>query len=585
MAVQRSDALPRGYTLDRYQIESILGEGGFGITYLASHIPMGQKVAIKEYLPMEFAVREKNTTVAPRSTKTEETYRWGLERFLQEAKVLAQFSDHPNIVSVRDFFEANGTAYLVMEYLEGQTFGQWLIRNPQPSQDQLLQLMIPVLDGLRAIHAKQYLHRDIKPGNVFIRSDGRPVLIDFGSARQAMGEYSRSLSVVLSEGYAPNEQYSRNGKQGPWTDVYAVGACLWRAVSGHEPPPAPDRSAARDNEEPDPLVSALEIGKGHYSEKLLQAIDWSLTYLPKSRPQSVNEFQELLLQEWQYNNHPSQQTALAPAPENFPITKDKVEPIFNTSPPLPSHSKIFDIEPELVFITSGKFIMGCLEGEKSALIGRGMLRDNTEGGCYGDEKPAHEINISSFFLGKYPITFTEFDYFCESVGVAKPDDEGWGRGKRPVINISWHDAQTYVRWLCTQTNRHYRLPTEAEWEYAARGGSNTAYPWGNLVDLRYTNCGGKMGKTTHVDQYPDNSFGLHDMHGNVWEWCQDWYAHDYYLFSPANNPKGPEMGTERVLRGGSWNFHPRGVRSAARDRSLPDRKLSSIGFRIALDPQ
>jgi serine/threonine protein kinase len=295
---QRGDALMQGYELDRYRIERILGEGGFGITYLAQHTHTGKPVAIKEYLPSEFALREGGSTVLPRGSKSENAYRWGLARFMDEAKTLETFTGHPNIVAVRDFFEVNGTAYLVMQYEEGQTFGQWLADHPHPSEQQLLDIFIPILDGLREVHSKDYLHRDIKPGNIYLRNNGTPLLIDFGASRQALGEHSKSLSVVLTEGYAAKEQYSKRGNQGAWTDIYAVGATLWRSISGEDPEPAPDRGEARDSGHPDPLRPAVEVGRGRYSEGFLKAIDWALTYAPQNRPQTVREWQDMLLKGW-----------------------------------------------------------------------------------------------------------------------------------------------------------------------------------------------------------------------------------------------------------------------------------------------
>jgi serine/threonine protein kinase len=310
---QRSDALAAGYELDRYRIERMLGEGGFGITYLARHIHTGKPVAIKEYLPSEFALRESNSTVLPRGGKSEDAYRWGLARFMDEAKTLETFAGHPNIVVVRDFFEANGTAYLVMQYEEGQTFGQWLADHPHPAEQQLLDIFIPILDGLREVHSKQFLHRDIKPGNIYLRTNGTPLLIDFGSSRQALGEHSKSLSVVLTEGYAAKEQYSKRGNQGAWTDIYAVGATLWRSISGEDPEPAPDRGEARDSGHPDPLRPAVETGRGRYSEGFLKAIDWALAYDPQNRPQTVHEWQNLLL-----NNQSVPKPSPKPIPQPIP---------------------------------------------------------------------------------------------------------------------------------------------------------------------------------------------------------------------------------------------------------------------------
>jgi serine/threonine protein kinase len=228
----------------RYVVGRILGEpGGFGVTYLSYDRLQEKRVAIKEYMPREIAGRDTDgVSVVPHSGKGSEEFEYGKEQFLEEAKTLARF-DHANIVSVQDFFEDNGTAYLVMEYYEGKPLDQYLADQPDGRMDPEVatEIMLRVLDGLKEIHAKGYLHRDVKPENVYLTKEGRPILIDFGAARQAVGERSRSLSVMMTPGYAPYEQYRRDGDQGPHTDVYGAGATLYRMVTGEKPLPATDR--------------------------------------------------------------------------------------------------------------------------------------------------------------------------------------------------------------------------------------------------------------------------------------------------------------------------------------------------------
>ncbi len=293
-----SHALPLNYLIGSYKIEGYLGEGGFGITYLARHSRLQDLVAIKEYFPSEFSSRESNSTVIPKS-QAQETYAWGLERFLDEAKTLIQFK-HPNIITVRDYFEMNHTGYIVMDYEVGRTFKGWLkelfaITGDTPSEQQLLDIIIPILDALTTLHNAKYLHRDIKPDNIYVRSNGTSVLIDFGASRQALGDKSKSLSTILSPGYAPKEQYSSRGNFGPWTDLYALSATLYYAITGHKPPSSTDRGDARDEGLADPLDPAQEICKDKYSEDFLQAIDAGLAYLPKDRPQTAEEFKIALL--------------------------------------------------------------------------------------------------------------------------------------------------------------------------------------------------------------------------------------------------------------------------------------------------
>lgn len=283
-------ALPIGTTIENYEITDILGAGGFGITYKGHDNDLNCAVAIKEYLPASLAIRRPDgTTVIAKSDVDTTNYEYGLKRFMDEARTLALFKE-PNIVRVFRFFRANGTAYLVMEYEDGQALSAFLRKQKKPlSEDQIKAIIIPILDGLRAVHAQHYLHRDIKPGNIYLRKNGSPVLLDFGSARQALVGQSQSLTGVVTPGYGPFEQYNTRGKQGPWTDLYAIGATMYRCVTNKMPPDAPDRIAALQENEPDPILPAVEAGKGRYSEKFLRTIDWMLSPNLKNRPQSVKE--------------------------------------------------------------------------------------------------------------------------------------------------------------------------------------------------------------------------------------------------------------------------------------------------------
>ena len=215
-----------------------------------------------------------------------------------------------------------------------------------------------------------------------------------------------------------------------------------------------------------------------------------------------------------------------------------------------------------------------------------------EGNGYNDERrPVHKVKVElTIFaiIGRYPVTFAEYDLFCEAVGRAKPKDKGWGREQRPVINVSWEDAAAYCQWLSQETGQPYRLPTEAEWEYACRAGSEISWCFGDdeaqLQDYAWYEK--NSGNKTHpVGEKKANAWGLHDMHGNVWEGCADWYDADYYAVSPKNNPEDPESGSARVIRGGSSNDAPMFIRSAFRVRFTPDNSFNYLGFRLVLSLQ
>ena len=302
------NALPMQSMLQEYRVEQVLGAGGFGITYRARDTNLDKDVAIKEYLPGELAMRAPDGNVVAQATSHEAGYKWGLERFLLEARTLAKFS-HPHIVRVLRYFEANSTAYMVMDYEKGDPLKTILQHDPQPAEARLKALIAPLLDGLSAVHATGFLHRDIKPDNIFIRADGRPVLIDFGAARQALGGETRSLTAILTPGFAPLEQYSGDGKQGPWTDLYAMGGVLYRAVADKNPPDAVTRIRG------DSLPAGLAAAHGKYSEPFLSAIEWALTLDEKKRPQSVEEWKKGLFSTNSIETGIKPQTLKAPQPE------------------------------------------------------------------------------------------------------------------------------------------------------------------------------------------------------------------------------------------------------------------------------
>lgn len=283
---------PRTVLNNQYLLGRVLGQGGFGITYLAWDMSIQRKVAVKEYFPHGFANRSQDRlTVSVYSDKNKEDFSYGLSKFLEEARSLAKFQDHPGIVSVLTFFEANGTGYLVMEYVEGMTFKAYLEQEGGKIPFKTAyKILVPVMDALREIHNSGLLHRDISPDNIYISEKGRIKLLDFGAARFAMGEHSKSLSVILKDGYAPEEQYRTKGEQGPWTDVYALGATLYRAITGVVPPQALDRLAEDDLQSPGELGMVIP-------STVESALIKSLAVRFKDRYQGIKEFQDALEQE------------------------------------------------------------------------------------------------------------------------------------------------------------------------------------------------------------------------------------------------------------------------------------------------
>ena len=278
-------ALRAGTVLnDRYIVGRVLGQGGFGITYVAFDTQLQAKVAVKEYMPSDMATRVEGTTVSVMMDTRAEDFTYGAERFQEEARTLAKFIGHPNIAGVSSYFDQNDTSYFVMDYIEGVSFKSYIANNGgKVSVDETLNVMIPVLRALTSVHAEGFIHRDVTPDNIYISKDGNVKLLDFGSARYSIGDKSKSLDVILKVGYAPKEQYIRRGRQGPYTDVYSCAACFYAALTGYLPPESLERL---DHDE---LVPVSQAGV-EVPEWLDKAILKGLAVQPEDRFQSAAEF-------------------------------------------------------------------------------------------------------------------------------------------------------------------------------------------------------------------------------------------------------------------------------------------------------
>ncbi|MFK8075654.1 MAG: serine/threonine-protein kinase [Granulosicoccus sp.] len=287
--------LRRGEMLNWYKIERVLGRGGFGVIYLATDTNLDHKVAIKEYRVLETAGNvEKRTGSLSDNIDASD----GMRRFIAEARNLVRFK-HPNIVRVMSVFELNDTAYIVMEFEEGIDFREYLQNPINRRESSLKKLLVPIVDGLAQVHQSGFIHRDIKPANILVRKSGSPVLLDFGSARSAHSAQTEPLTALVSAGYAPLEQYSgvSEREQGPWTDIYALGAVLYFAVTGVEPVDSAKRGSAMLNGGLDPMLKARMLGQGQYSAPFLAAIDWALQFRISERPQSLSVWMQAMLRQ------------------------------------------------------------------------------------------------------------------------------------------------------------------------------------------------------------------------------------------------------------------------------------------------
>ncbi len=601
--VRHRNALPEGHVLYWYRIQAVLGQGGFGITYRAFDTNLQRIVAIKEYLPSGVAVRERNQKLHPISEEAEEHYHWGFERFVAEARVLAHFN-HPNIVRVLNVFEANNTAYIVMEYEAGRSLMALVRQGIQYSEPAALELAAALMSGLEQVHDAGFVHRDVKPGNILVSESSPPVLIDFGSARFAMSGKTQLLTAVVSPGYAPYEQYEGTGdRQGPWTDIYGLGATLYVLASGGKRPvDAIGRGNARLQGQDDPYVSAAAVGRRRYSARFLRAIDAALAFSGEDRPQSVAEWRAL------FPGLDAPRAAMAGAlPRVAPgarwasrlaariraafardasLDERRPTPIVTERLSIRSHVPVGARTPGTVFrdpLAAGG------EGPEMIVVPGGAFEmGDASGAGTASERPMHPVNLAEpFAIGVAPVTFDDYDPFARLTGRALPDDHGWGRADRPAVNVSWRDARAYVDWLVEQTGIAYRLPSEAEWEYAARAGTRTRYWWGDEVGEAQACCDGCGSpwdgqQSSPIGSFPANAFGLVDTLGNVWEWVEDAWHQDYVGAPADGSAWAGGNGSLRVARGGAWNYVPRHTSCASRVSYTVDHRSSNLGFRVAL---
>ena len=318
------DVLPQGFVLHWYEMKSVLGRGAFGVTYLAQDKNLDQFVAIKEYFPNEFSTRESSYTVHPTTSKSKEMYEWGLNRFIREARILAKFK-HLNIVRVLSVFENNNTAYMVMEYEQGKELSRLFKEKAHFTEQELLGIFLPVTEGLKLVHDAGFIHRDIKPSNIYIREDKSPVLIDFGSARQVSGVPTRALTSLVTYGYAPFEQYNESeDKQGPWTDIYALGASLFFGLTGKLPIEALARGSSMLSTSIDPYEPLSVMLKGKYPTSFLRAIDHALLFHANERPQDVMVWADMLSGKQDVPEVPVARLTKAPQGENLDATVIRV---------------------------------------------------------------------------------------------------------------------------------------------------------------------------------------------------------------------------------------------------------------------
>lgn len=632
------NALAAGTMLGEFEIARVIGQGGFGIVYLAHDRSLGRDVAVKEYMPAAFAGRSGETQVTILSSHYEETFNVGLSSFVKEAQLLASF-DHPCLLKVYRFWEANGTGYMAMPYYQAPTLKQMLKdqRTLLSSEAWLKAFLGHILDALHVLHEKQCFHRDIAPDNILMLDREIPLLLDFGAARRVIGDMTQALTVILKPGYAPIEQYGEMGDmtQGPWTDLYALASVIYFIIAGKVPQAALSRLAS------DKLVPLAESAAGHYSPEFLQAIDLALGVRPEQRPQSVAAFRALLQLDdtpgtrlhrpstivvepaaprpGDHTEEPAHATrgngsATTPVPSeaenaghaagsgammrkfaipaaglaavavlvataavlllphkappphvSVQIPKQAPPAATLAAPPCPLHrADGSPLCPLMVKIPAGTYRMGSQPGDRDAAPEE-----------YGGTTKA----IAAFEMSVHEVTAEQWQ-LCVDDGACAAPAVPIPMATMPVTQVSWDAIQDYIAWLSKKTGTAYRLPNEAEWEYAARAGTTTTFPWGDRVGDYNAHCGqcGTLGE--YPQAAPVGSFkaygGLYDMIGNAYEWVADCWTprHDAAVADSASCQN-------KVQKGGAFDSMGADVRPVARtfgDRTKGD---SRVGFRLS----
>jgi len=589
-----------------YRIDGYLSSGGFGNTYIATNTEFEETVAIKEFFMKGVTERDETTSVVSVSNADNvQIFEEQREKFKKEARRIRQLNN-PHIVRVHDLFEENGTAYYVMDYIDGENLAERLKRTGKPMSEKKVREILPqILDALKSVHEAGFCHLDLKPSNIMLEKSDLIKLIDFGASKQlgASGTLTTNDPTALAQtpGFAPREQMEQNfTKIGAWTDIYALGATLYNLLT-KKLPPLPTNI---DDDETEDKHVALPFPIT-VSDEMKSLVLSMMKTNRLERPSSVKEIQEFIDKKEDADvtvvevplEKKLSETTIEP---KTPISEEKAETgnpvhekgnstkmiiaafsvvilavggysLLNTSgsqkeenqmPQAQNDLIIQNLINNMVYVQGGTFMMGATAEQVSD--------------AHVNEKPAHQVTLSSFSIGRYEVTQEEW----QAVMGSNPSENK--SPKRPVENVSWNKCQEFFRKLNAITGKQFRLPSEAEWEYAARGGNRSCgykYAGGNdlnSVAWYYDNSGNQ---THEVGGKQSNELGLYDMSGNVFEWCQDRYG--VYSSSSQTNPTGSSSGPGRVYRGGHWRSHEWFCRVSDRHRESPGYRDACLGFRLA----
>jgi len=544
---------------NRYRMIGFLGAGGFGRTYLAKDIDkLNQRCVVKQ--------------LAPNVQGTWAISKAG-ELFQQEARQLQQLGQHPQIPSLDAYFEDNQYLYLVQQFVDGDNLLNLLQKQGIWQESQVKQLLLELLPVLKFIHEQKIIHRDIKPENIMRRrSDGVLMLIDFGVSKQLSGTVMSRLGTRIgSDGYVPIEQM-KGGEAYPASDLFSLGATAFHLLTGLYPFDLwVDQGYSWTANWQQHLKSPIEKGLEVILSKLLA----------KDIQQRYQSAEEVLI-DFQHQSRQTPAPTPTPAPtlQRFDFEVVTVDVRGNITSRQRRQAQFISENLgsgailDMVAIPGGRFVMGS---------------PNTEARRSNNEGPQRTVNISPFFMGKYPITQEQWE-------VVMGNNPSHIKGlKRPVEQVSWNNALEFCQKISQKTGKIYRLPSEAEWEYACRAGTTTPFYFGETITPDLVNYDGNhpygsapkglyRKQTTDVGSFGPNPFGLYDMHGTVWEWCSDKW-HDNYSGAPTDGSSW-ETGTDnnRVLRGGGWNCNTVYCRSAYRGRHWAGavHRSRHLGFRVAV---
>ncbi|MEC4805799.1 MAG: bifunctional serine/threonine-protein kinase/formylglycine-generating enzyme family protein [Jaaginema sp. PMC 1079.18] len=567
---------------NRYTIEKLLKKGGFGITYL-----------VKDRQNKQWVLKTLKDEVMTEAQNIEYRDKY-LRDFDRETAKIA-ICHHRHIVKVENHFNHEGLPCMVMEYIQGQDLGERVGRGGALSEAVALRYIRQAGEALSFMHDKGLLHRDIKPQNIMVRLPAdEAVLIDFGIAREFIPNLTQTHTYALTPCFAPIEQYEAQEHRGEFTDVYALAATLYYLLTKQLPPIATMR-LRRDR---------LVIPQ-HWSKELQNAIKQGMAIEPEDRPQTIAAW-----------------LALLPNPDgglpSFSFETVRVNRQGQIIEKIPSQAQYYPqdlgqgVQLDLVQLPGGKFLMGTEEAEIEQLCKK-YERD-----WFRWESPQHSVQIAPFLMGKTPVTQDQWRVVVTQVGKIvrdlDPDPSRFKGGNRPVESVSWYDAVEWCARLSKLTGKEYRLPSEAQWEYACRAGTTTPFAFGEALTTDIANYNGNYTsaeeakgqyreETTPIASFPANNFGLYDCHGNVWEWCFDPF-HDNYQNAPGDGKVWDETINKNdnryqkpsenlkvlleennrtfVLRSGSWDLNPILCRSANRNHNRRDFIGIKLGFRVCL---